>query len=302
MIIPGIFLMQLAMREASCGTICDVCLESEDRATGRALCETVGSIPSLFAPMLAAFLITAFGGINADGIRPLYWIQFAARCLLFLYLLSQLKEIVRKKSGKKDSSFIDDFREVFDRGIALKRFIIIYTSWMFIFSMIRPFRVPFAHEMKNADQFIIGIMAICTILIPIFFATPLGRLSDKIGRKKVFYALAPIVALSNLLLVFAPSDLILIVSSILFGFQSIINMTVIYSSIADLVPMDCIGRWRGIVYLFGGLGGIIAPIAGGILWESFGPNYVFLIASGISLLIMPIMSTMPETLKLQKQR
>ena len=37
-----------------CATICDVCLEKRDRATGKALCEVVGSVPSLFAPAIAA--------------------------------------------------------------------------------------------------------------------------------------------------------------------------------------------------------------------------------------------------------
>ena len=71
-VIPAMFLTIFSW---PCTTICDVCLEKRDRATGKALCEVVGSIPSILAPTLAAFLISFFGGISVKGIRPLYWIH-----------------------------------------------------------------------------------------------------------------------------------------------------------------------------------------------------------------------------------
>ena len=77
-IIPAMFLTIFSW---PCATICDISLEKRDRATGKSLCEVVGSVPSLIAPTLAAFLISFYGGINVEGIRPIYWIQFIGmRC------------------------------------------------------------------------------------------------------------------------------------------------------------------------------------------------------------------------------
>jgi len=42
------------------------------------LCDTVAALPRLFAPIVAAFLITMFGGLNVQGIRLLYWIEVEA--------------------------------------------------------------------------------------------------------------------------------------------------------------------------------------------------------------------------------
>lgn len=292
--------MLLAAFAWPCIVICDVCLRSGDRAMGKALCEVVGSAPSLIAPTIAALLITVFGGLSVEGIRPLYWLQFAGQCALLIYALTQMTEVTRPSSKVGKTSVMGDFREVFERGTALKRWIVFETVGMFITSMTTPFRAPFANEVQAADQFIIGGMASASLLIQVLFATPLGRLADRKGRKKVFYALIPLYWASNLLLVFAPTPEILIASGALLGFHMITNIAVQASIRAELVPIDCIGRWRGILRLFGGLASILASIVGGIVWEVLGPAYVFLIPVAVDVLLRtPLLASIPETLTMK---
>jgi len=76
----------LPLSLGSCVIVCDLSLQDTDRATGKALCEGVGALPTLFAPTIAAFLITWFGGIDTQNIRILYLIQFAARIGPFIYV------------------------------------------------------------------------------------------------------------------------------------------------------------------------------------------------------------------------
>lgn len=294
MLIPAIILLSLGQVIGSCMIICDISLSRKDRSTGKSICESIGMIPSIFAPSIAAYLITGFGGIDVKGIKPLYWIQFVGNILLFLSFARFLTEIEKVESPKMDKGFKDDFKDVFKRGTALKRYLLIYVLSRFASMMTVTFRMPFSHEIKGVDQFLIGVMSTSTILVYIMFAIPLGRLSDKIGRKKIFYILAPLVAVSNLLLIFANSPELLILSSILLGFQDIANFTIISAMRADLVPQDCIGRWDGIVNMFTGLISVPAPIVGGILWEVSSPTYIFLIPMLIFLLLIPIMSTIPK--------
>ena len=83
------------------------------------------------------------------------------------------------------------------------------------------------------------------------------------------------------------------------GFQNISNIAVLASIRAELVPIDCLGRWRGILSLFGGLASITASIIGGYVWEKFGPGYVFLLPVIIDLLVrLPVIVSIPETLNL----
>jgi len=293
-IIPAMLLSILAMRIGSCLTICDVSLKNEDRSTCKGICDGVFATPSIIAPMLAALIITHFGGIGVEGIRPLYWIQLAADLILFLFLATQLKEIARPKV-EGGSGFIGDYGDVFRRGTALKRWIVFTVVSTFSTGMVTPFIQPFAHEIKRADQFILGGMTTAGLVIQILFSTPLGSMADRIGRKKVIYIVEPLYWASMLTLVFAPSPEFLIVSSILGGFRTISHYVSITPLLVDLVPIDCIGRWRGILGLFEGLASIPAPIMGGIIWEALGPSNLILIPIVIDMLVgIPLLTTIPE--------
>lgn len=296
-IIPAMFLSVFSF---PCATICDVSLQSRDRGAGKALCETIGSAPSLIAPILAAFLITVFGGITAEGIRPLYWIQWLGHCILFLYVFTQMTEIARPQLEKKKSSFVNDFHEVFQRGTAVNKWMIFSTAGMFTMMVTSTFWAPFAHEVKGAEQFVIGGMAASSLAIQVCLATPLGRLADRIGRKKVFYLLTPLSCTANLVLILSPTPELLMLSGILLGFQMIMRIAIIGAMSAELVPISCLGRWRGILGLLGGVASVLAPIIGGMIWESLGPAYVFLLPIAVELFVrVPLLASIPETLKLK---
>lgn len=296
-IVPAILISGLCLRLGSCVIICDLSLPNEDRATGKALCEGIGALPTLLSPTVAAFLVTLFGGMIAEGIRPLYWIQFAAQILLVVYAALKMTEMERPERETKSLNPIEDFREVFRRGTATKRWLLFVSINMFTQSMIAPFRYPYAHEVKGAGPFIIGGITTAMILTEALFAAPLGRVTDRIGRKKMFYMLTPVYSLSYIIFAVAPSPEWLLVAGFLMGFRML--SYVAYGAMTpELVPRDCIGRWRGIIGLCLGLATIPAPIMGGLVWEHFGPAWVFIIPIVIDVFVrMPLLSTVPETLK-----
>ena len=79
----------------SCATVCGNSLTNEDRATGMTICETVAAgLLGMAGPMLGAWLVTLFGGVNASGIRPLFFVSLIITLSTFVIILTQL-------SGKK---------------------------------------------------------------------------------------------------------------------------------------------------------------------------------------------------------
>jgi MFS family permease len=297
MIIPAIILTKITAR-FHCSVICDLSLETPSRATGKSLCEGLGSIPSLFAPLMAAVLITHFGGISVDGIRPLYWLQFAAHAVLFLFIVYRLAAI-RRPRAPSTPGFVAGYVDVFRSSAAVKRWILFYASSMFTVSMVTPFWYPFAQELKLADQYVISGMATIGILVKILLATPFGRVADRVGRKKVYYLLNPIVATAYLLLVLVPTPYpqLLLLPAVLRGFDAVSRIVIIGSMTPELIAPQYLGRWRGVLGLFGGLASILGPIVGGVVWETVGPSAVFLAAFAVDTLVaLPIMVTLPETL------
>jgi len=66
---------------------------------------------------------------------------------------------------------------------------------------------------------------------------------------------------------------------------------------AELVPPSLLGSTYGILGLFRGIVSLIAPLIGGVLWDTTGPEYVFFFVIATQLLNMLLLSTIPETLK-----
>jgi len=283
-----------------CATICGNSLANEDRATGMSLCETFAAgLLGMAGPMLGALLVTTFGGVNVSGIRPLFFVSLAVTIGTFLFILTQLSNRRWASPGETGPSFFKDLSQVFKQGHNLKRWLVIASISSLPMGMILPFTQPFAHEVKGADEFILGAMVTGMALIPLVLGIPLGRLADKVGRKKVLYLTIPLFWASNLLLIWAPGPGFLIAAGVLQGF--IFVCAVITGAMTfELVPPEQMGRWMGIIRFCGLLLAAGAAYLAGAIWDNIGPQYVFLTVIGLDLLIrIPLLIGMPETLGLR---
>jgi len=140
-------------------------------------------------------------------------------------------------------------------------------------------------------------MATATVVATVAFGIPLGRLADRIGRKRVIYLLTPLWYASNLLLVFSSGPIMLVLSAVFLVFLTI-SSGAMGAMTMELIPVEQQGRWGGLLGLFTGLLMIPAPIIGGFIWREIGPMYVFLIPLGFDLLLrIPLLTTVPDTLE-----
>ena len=299
-IIAATILLSISMRltGTGCSVICADSVRNKDRATAQNLCVTFASLLSMIAPLAAAPLVTAFGGMTAEGIRPLYHIRFVGYGLVFLFVAAQLREprLVRMAEVRANPGFIGDFKQLFEGGNPLRRWMMISSLTWLPMAMTSPFLQLFAHQVKGADQYLLGAMTTSMILARLLFGIPLGRLADKIGRKKVIYFLTPLWYASNLLLIFSFNSATLILAGALQTFYAI-SSGVAGAMTLELVPVEQMGRWSGLLGLFRGLVTIPAPFLGGLIWKGLGPAYVFLIPIAVDLLLkIPLLTTIPETL------
>jgi len=282
-----------------CSVICGNCLQSEERAAGMSLCETFGmGLLGLAAPMVGAWLVTAFGGINVEGIRPLFFICLGGTVVTFFIILTQLSN--RKWGGASSSGlgFFQGFSQVFKEGRNLKRWLIIASLTGLPMGVVTPYIQPFAHDIKGADQFVLGAMLTASALVPLILGIPMGRLSDKIGRKKVIYMTIPLVWASYLLLIFAPNSACLIASGAFRGFLMISSITT-GAMTRELVPPEQMGRWMGILRLFRMGFAAVSVYLAGLIWDNVGPQYVFWAIMAFDLIKIPLLMGMPETLSSQ---
>lgn len=281
----------------ACGVICANSLATEERATGMAICETASmGILGMAAPMVGALLVTAFGGINISGIRPIFFICLAVTIATFFLILTQLSDRRWGSVAGASPNLFKGLSEVFKKGHNLKRWILISSITSLPMGMVMPFRQVFAYDVKGADQYILGLMVTAAGLVPIFLGIFMGRLADKIGRKKLIYISIPFVWLSNLILIWAPSTGWLVVAGALQGFFMLSGLPERAMS-RELVPPEQMGRWLGILDFCKMVFSAGSVYLAGVIWDNIGPQYVFLVIIATDILIrIPLLLGMPETL------
>jgi MFS family permease len=282
--------MSWDMAMTVCPMICGNSLASVERATGMQLCDTLSALPRVVAPVIAAFIISRFGGISVEGIRPLYWLEVAgllsAAFLIYRWFIDPVEHVSTRKS------VLSDMGRVFKEGTAVRRWILYQMVSML--TMYMAFYVPlYAREVKGADQYTLGAMDTAFYVVVVLFAIPSGVLADRIGKKRLIMMITPIYSAAMLLLVAADSSPLLILAGLMSGFNFVAGVTQGAISV-ELMPKDILGSWFGLNGLFRGLVSMTSPILGGILWNSLGPEYVFYFLAATQVLKLGILATVPE--------
>jgi MFS family permease len=276
-----------------CPMICGHTLAGSERATGMQLCDTVVAFPRFIAPVVGAFLITQFGGISVKGIRPLFWVEAVGLLLAAIIVYLLFSNPVRFDSGEPPK-LLEGLRRVLREGKMAKRWIVM--SMLAALPVYMAIYIPlYARDLKGASQYTLGLMDSAYWLLIFLTAIPMGLTADKYGKKKVIFLLTPLYLLSLVLLMYAPSDLFLIISGLLSGTLWLTLVTEV-SVWGDLVPLELLGSWSGLLGLGRGLMGILTPVLGGFLWNTLGPDsliYFMMVAMVARALIL---ATIPSSI------
>jgi len=289
-----------ALSGQGCSTICGNSIRSEDRATAMSLCETLAAgVLGMLAPLLAVALVARSGGPTLAGIRPLFFIAFAGTLGTFALIYFRLPNCQWSPDKKSSAGLFRDLQAVFHGSEKLVRWLIIDAIGFLPIGMVIPFAQPFAHEIKGANSMVLGMMITAFALTPLILGIPIGRIADRIGRKRVLYVTIPLSWLSSVVLILANSSAMLVISGVLLGFFTISSVTA-GAMAYELVPKVHMGRWLGMSRFFRMLLAAVAATVAGLIWDHIGPAYVFVVVIGLELVIrMPLLMTMPETLHLK---
>jgi MFS family permease len=273
-----------------CPMICGSCLNSSERLTGMGICDTISFFPQLIAPILGASLITFFGGLNAQGIKPLFYMQVAG-LLIALIIIQMWFDNPKSQSPGKTGNIFTNINDIFREGKMIKRWLLLIMVSAFPWQVM--FYTPlYAAQIKGANQFIIGGMSAASSIVFVFFAIPLGQLSDKIGRKKIASIAGCLMISSYLMLILSPNEAFLLLAGFLSGFSMSFMQNMIAISM-DLVPIQRLGSWVGIQGFCRGIVGIASPIICGYLWSYISPNSVFILLALTQVLSLVMLNMLP---------
>ena len=112
---------------------------------------------------------------------------------------------------------------------------------------------------------------------------PLGRLADRVGRKKPFLWGLVGVGLTTLLFAFAASYAALLLARVLQGLAAAATWTAGLALLAEGFPSERRGQAMATAFAAANVGVLLGPPVSGLLTESFGPRSPFYLAAGLAL-------------------
>jgi MFS family permease len=302
--IPAMFIFTLAARvnQTSCPVVCGSSLVNEDRAVGMQLCDSLAAISGIIAPIVGAAIIASAGGMTAEGIRPIFYLQLVVLAIELVIIVVKFTNPKKRAGVTRRMGMMEGVKEVLAKGVAVKRFLL-YQSILTVPFYLNAIYIPlYAAEVKKADAFTLGGMATAALLVPLILSIPSGKLADMWGRKRVVYMCLPLYCLSLVLLAIAPegNSAMLIASGVFQGFY-MLGMVTGNAIRAEIVPISLLGSWGGLLGLFGGIVGIIVPITAGYIWTAINPLSVLVLLIGSTIVAGMVLTTMPETLKMERK-
>ncbi|MFW9944205.1 MAG: MFS transporter, partial [Candidatus Sifarchaeia archaeon] len=129
----------------------------------------------------------------------------------------------------------------------------------------------------------LGVLAASFALTRILLAGPLGRASDKVGRKPVLLVALFGFAISNLIYAFAETILVMILARALEGAISAGFYPAANAFVSDMTVPENRGTAMGYLSTGNMVGFVVGPSLGGILAEFLGIRLPFVVAAVVTL-------------------
>ncbi|MDR2036114.1 MAG: MFS transporter [Coriobacteriales bacterium] len=136
----------------------------------------------------------------------------------------------------------------------------------------------------------VGFDTISVILLYLIYSAiasilsiPLGRLSDRIGRKKLLVSGYSTFTLCYLCFGFAPNQGVMIAAFVLYGAYTALITGVERAYIVEISPPELKGTMLGLQATVVGIALLPASIIAGILWDTFNATVPFVFGAALSL-------------------
>ncbi len=257
-------------------TILDIdSLSNVDRVRGLSLHRTLTAIGGIGGPLIAAYILTAFGGLDtAESFRVLFLFQFGINAVVFLILWRTLDDVIFDR-GDDGAGILQSLSSIFSGSSALKLFFVKDVIQSFFGLMANPFLRIYQVDVKGVTALILGYMGAGEMLVDVFLSLPMGNVIARFGRRRIAYLghLIGVVARCILFLTPASHPELLILYSLLGSVEGCMYLG--WDAFThEVVPQAVRGKYLGLRAVVVGSIGVIAPLLGGVIWE-LNPDYLW---------------------------
>ena len=250
-------------------------VKEKDRGKSFGLHRALDSAGAIFGTLIAFFILQRFFGNTADALRLIFWLSFIPGLIAVLILIFGVKEV----EGKANKKFAFDFKNL---NPDLKKFLLVIT----FFSLANFSYAFFILRAKDVGLLIalIPIVYLVYNVFYAFFSIPAGKVSDKIGRKKVLVSGLMLFALTALGFAFFADTATIWVLFALYGLFMAVTDGVSRAYVSDLAAAEKRGTALGAYHTIVGITVLPANLIGGLLWQKINVAAPFVYAAALSLI------------------
>jgi MFS family permease len=119
-------------------------------------------------------------------------------------------------------------------------------------------------------------------MVSSLLSIPMGRISDKVGRKRILVAGYLIFTVVYAGFAWAPNKAAIVAVFALYGFFTAMTAGVERAFIAEIAPKDLKGTMLGLHSTIVGIALLPASVVAGLLWNGFGPIVPFAFGAALS--------------------
>ncbi len=253
----------------------------DSRGMGFAASNVLPNIPTIFAPAVAGVLVETQGLIQ--GMRIVYSIVFFCFISAALVRLFYLKETIHQPQKMRLREIGGAFRESISAiaeawssmSQSLKFLTAAFLVSAFEEPMFRWFTALYVQDVIGIGGLDWGLVNSVSIAVTITLGLPLGKVVDKIPRKKAVILSYGIFLPSTILFIFSRSFTHVLVVFIMLAAGGCLIMPAYQALQADMIPKEKRGRIMGTIGTLNVMATIPASVLAGFLY-GLDPAYPFL--------------------------
>ncbi|MCW3989185.1 MAG: MFS transporter [Candidatus Bathyarchaeota archaeon] len=235
--------------------------------------------PILFAGLAGGAVVSWFGGMDADGIRPLYYLQIVLSLSIVAFVWRYLTP-PRRQGEPAPFSFsqmIADYREVLSIDGA-RSWVLMKSLGSITVGLVGPFWMVYASLVWEASAMAIAFMVTVRALTRIVLSPFVGRLTDMYGRKKLIIGGRLMMYLSAVIFLWGGGGWLLLLAWLLMGMNDATNVAWQAKEV-ELVGSHQRARMTALSMGAFHLLAVPASLLGGYLWDHVGylAPFIFMI-------------------------
>jgi len=264
--------------------------ETPPEIRGRAfgLRQALDTVGALLAPLVAIGLMW----LLASNIRAVFWVAIIPAACSFLLAWLALREPESHLAPLKRSPLFAGFKQLDKETKRLLKvgFLFALARFSEAFLILKGIEIGFSEAWSPLTLALFN-------LAYVVLAYPAGALSDRLSPRSILLAGIGLLIAGNLVLAKTDSFAALIVGVTLWGAHMALTQGIFARMIADSAPEDLRATSFGAFWFVSGIGGLLASLGAGMLWDRDGSSATFLASAGLAALAAAMLMLLPEERK-----